>query len=150
MTDTPPRLWYYVDAAEDTAALYRADLINDSAPGDVVAMLTARDVWLTSDAARDLRDALNGLLVADGGSAENTYRQSTLEGAQALHAAQHRQLEVVTRRIIRSVTEQAEILARLAAEPDLQLAATVGAMLGVQRRTVAALGDLLAALAGEP
>jgi hypothetical protein len=150
MTDGPVWLWEYTDAADAQAVLWPSEAVRDVLPADVVAVLDAPLVWLTSDAARDLRDALNRVLVEDGGSEENTYRQSTLEGAQALHAAQHRQLEAASRRITRAVDEQAAILARLADEPGLQLSATVGTMLGVQRRLVAAFGDLLAAVAGQP
>jgi hypothetical protein len=151
VTDTrPAALWEYTDTGNDQAVLLAPEAVRDALPADVVAVLDAEAVWLTADAVRDLRDALNRVLVEDGGSEEDTYRQSTLEGAQALHAAQHRQLEAASRRITRAVDEQTAILARLADEPGLQLSATVGTMLGVQRRLVAAFGDLLAAVAGQP
>lgn len=153
-------LWRFVDAAGDEAELYRP---SPDTGEDTLATLVGwgRElVWLTSDAARDLRDALNQLLVEDGGSEETRLRQATLEGAHALHAEQHRQLERAARRSAQHIDEQAGILARIVDVADAgrvveevdpaALAGTVHALLDVQRRTVASVGDLLTAIQGEP
>lgn len=134
-------LWSYSDGAGDLA-----ELLSPPNADQVVAALTATNaedgVYLTLDAARDLRDALNRLLDVPAATAATGT-------AAALHAAQHLQLEAAARRISSGVEEQTDILARIAAEPDLNVPAMVGTMLGVQRHTVAALADLLSAITGE-
>lgn len=147
-------LWAHTDSDNDTGRLQAGpSLEGDPRPG-AVAHLVIYDgqVDLDHDAVRRLRNACSRLLGDDGGSAETGGRQATLEGAYALHAAQHRQLAAAARRIAGHVDEHAAALARFAADRDAVRAAPplVGMLLDVQRRSVADLGDLLAALVGEP
>lgn len=144
MTEQTARdvLWAHTDRDGDTGRLIR----DGYAGSDAVAHLDVPHciVDLDRDAVRRLRNACDRFL-GDGG------------GAEALHIAQHRQVEAAARRSARHVDEQAGMLARLAdvldpgAEADPSaLLGTMHVILDVQRRTVASLGDLLAALAGQP
>lgn len=118
-------------------------------------------IYVETDTARGLRDALNTLLLDDGGSAERAHPQATPEGWQAFHGAEHRQLSTRASRIGQQLAEHTTALARIAGrarqaedareEVSLEYVAEVLHLLAVQQQRVAAsLGDVLSALAGEP
>lgn len=162
MTNIGGRTLFEARDPSGDALILRSAVDGPGVPDTILAVLTiAREPspsagaysWkVERESARSLRDALNRLLVEDGGSAENAYLQATLEGAQALHAMQHRQMAAAARRIADHVDDHAAALARFAADRDAVRAAPplLGMLLDVQRRSVADLGDLLAAIAGQP
>jgi hypothetical protein len=149
----------FVDPAGDSAWLWETRMRRDIVrPRDVLAVLEVENrdgSWLTAEGARGLRDALTRVLGDDGST------HPPQESPQALHAAQHQQLEAAARRFAEHVDDQANALAAIAARTH-EASATAEAvdvvdvaellhLLAVQQqRTTASLGDLLSAIAGEP
>jgi hypothetical protein len=166
----PGLLWTARDHEGDVGELRRAipsDPVYRDA--DVLGLLRVNGsgFLVETDTARDLRDALNRMLVDDGGSAETGRPQASVEGWQALHGALHGQLQRRARRIGQTVSEQVLSFARVvdqarAAEeagprtgvdPNdraRMMAALVTLLAVQQQKTAALLGDLLAAIEGQP
>jgi hypothetical protein len=157
----PGRVWARRDSDGHLLEMFRP--LN--APGDAIGVLQlegrgVRIGWyVDAEGARELRDALNRALADDDGCPETSRLQPAVEGAHALHAAQHRQLEVRARRIAEQLNEHTTALARVAGRTheasypesvSLDGLAELVHLLAVQQQRVAAsLGDLLSAIAGE-
>lgn len=150
-TSTRVLLWSHTDADLDTGHLRSGPSVEgDPRPG-AVAHLSVDDelVDLDRDAVERLRKACDRLLLADAAAGS----------ADTLHMAQHQQLEAAARRFAEHVDEQATALGRISEKTrvveldEVVDAASVAALLHLavvqQQRTVASLGDLLAAVAGE-
>lgn len=164
--DARARLWAARDPDGNVIELWpAAGLVG---PANATALLSViqrgqppAGGWLELATARGLRDALNLLLLDDNGSGERAHPQATVEGWQAFHDAEHRQLSTRAMRIGQQLAEHTTALAQVAGrareaesareQVSLEYVAEVVHLLAVQQQRVAAsLGDLLSALAGEP
>jgi hypothetical protein len=153
-------LWQDRDSEGSVGELRRA-IVSDV---DVLALLRVNGSGfeVETGSARALRDALNLLLVDDGGSAEG-HTANTVEGTHALHQTHHTVLEQRARRLGEQCNERAAALsklgeqarrielAELTGESAFERTAELVRLLAVaQQQTNALIGDLLSAIAGEP
>jgi hypothetical protein len=154
-------LWQDRDPDGSVGELRRA-IVSDV---DVLALLRVNGSGfeVETGSARALRDALNLLLVDDGGSAEG-HTANTVEGTHALHQTHHTVLEQRARRLGEQCNERAAALSKLGEqarrieldefndhEAGIRRTAELVRLLAVaQQQTNALIGDLLSAIAGEP